>query len=60
MGITVNLCPNCRVTVENGQVKWQCDDYHPEVLAWLADLDKEKATQHEAEPPTDKQEPTVF
>lgn len=31
----VNQCPNCYLTLKNGEYVWSCDDEHPEVLAQM-------------------------
>ncbi len=34
-GVTIQRCDNCRIIIVQGGIRWSCDDWHHEVLAWL-------------------------
>ncbi len=42
-GVTIQRCINCRIIVTALGIRWCCDDWHPEVFAWL-EAQQEHAT----------------
>lgn len=40
VSMIVNQCPNCYGVLTPQGIIWQCDDYHPEVLAQMTQQDQ--------------------